>query len=407
MKTVRMRRGLRIALAATLLVGLGGACAQIGGIEERTFDGTDGNTSDADCEAYCALVEGEDNDGACPQNYTTLDVCLGVCEKLPPGDPDEPGSENSIACRTNAAKAAKTATDSEKSGFCQAAGPGGNGLCGSNCEAYCMLVEREDVCGEILSQVPDCVEKCEAFGDSMRFDVGNSPTVEMDHSGDTVQCRIVHVSTAAKKGATDVDKETHCPHADFHSSLWCVDDPPTCSRYCDVEEVACQGQHSLYENRAQCEAACEELELGEVNDSTDDTIACRTYHAVSSLSDPGEHCAHAGPTGDGHCGHDVPADEEKGTPAEFAACRPYCRLLEAACPTEFGGAFSDGDDCVEQCDASDESFGAAADQEYSVNTARAAGDTLICRTFYAVKALGDVPNAAEYCPSAFGDAPCD
>lgn len=417
MKTVRTRRSLKISLAATILVGLGGACAQVAGIEDRNFDGTSVAVTSAECEEYCDLVgnkkdaiaaedANEDYPGVCPQNYTTEDVCLGVCAKLPPGNPDEVSSENTIACRINAARFAKNEADeSEKALHCQTAGPGGNGACGSNCEAYCMLVENDDVCGEIAPKLTDCVEKCEAFGDSNRFDVGNSPIEEMDHSGDTVQCRIVHVSTAAKKGVTDADKQTHCPHAAFQSSLWCVPDPPSCERYCDMQEVACKGEHRLYESREQCEATCAELELGEFGDLTGDTIACRTYHAGNSLSNAAEHCAHVGPTGDGHCGHDVPAADD--VEAEFAACRPYCRLIEAACPTEFGSTFDDNADCVEECDASDASFKAAKDQKYSVDIAKDAGDTLLCRTFYAVRALGDVPNAADYCPAVFGASPCN
>jgi len=406
MRTVQKRLALRASLAAMLLVVVGSACAQIAGIEDRNAVTEPVNTISLECEEYCDLVEGPANDGVCPNNYTTLDVCLGVCDKLPLGEPSEPTAENTIACRMNAAQAARTASDAERPSFCQAAGPGGNGACGSNCESYCMLVEMDEVCGERNLPVPECVEKCAAFGDSKRFHVG-TPTEEFDHSGDTVQCRLVHVSTAAGSLATDALKDTHCPHADFHSSQWCQAEEVTCSRYCDVLEVACVGDNSVYENRDQCEGACAELELGEPEEDTSDTIGCRTYHAVSSLADPTNHCSHAGPTGDGHCGIDKAADPEKGTPAQFAACRPYCRLLEAACPSEFADKYASGTDCVEECDASDESFGAKLDQDYTVASAKEAGDTLICGTFYAVRALGDPENAAEHCPSAFGAAPCD
>lgn len=406
MTTVQKRLGLRASLAALLLVVVGSACAQIAGIEDRNVV-TEVVTNSLACTEYCDLVEGQANDGVCPNNYTTMDVCLGVCNKLPAGDPSEVTGENSVACRLNAAKSAKTASDDERPAACQAAGPGGNGLCGSNCEAYCMLVEREDVCGGMLAKVPDCVEKCEAFDDSKRFDVGSPPTVEADHSGDTVQCRLVHVSTAAGAAATDTDKQTHCGHADFHSTLWCQAEEPTCERYCDIVDVACDGANSIYENRDQCEATCAQLEVGDPLDDSGDTIGCRTWHAVSSLSDPANHCSHAGPTGDGHCGTDKAADPDKGTPAEFAACRPYCRLLEAACPTEFADEYESGADCVEQCDATDDSFGAALDQDYTVASAKDAGNTLGCRTFYAVRALGEPDNASEQCPSAFGAAPCN
>lgn len=413
MKTVQKRLGLRVSLAATLLVVGGGACAQIAGIEDRKFVDQEINTTDAACEEYCKIIEDtnpedeELNDGVCPNNYTTYDVCIGVCSKFEPGDPSEPTNENTVACRLNAARAARSASDGEKESFCQAAGPGGNGACGTNCESYCRLVEMEEVCGDRNLRVEDCVDKCAAFGDSERFHVG-TPTEEFDHSGDTVQCRLVHVSTAAGSLATDALKDTHCGHADFHSTLWCIAEEVTCSRYCDVLEVACQDDLEVYETRDQCEAACAELELGEPLDDVEDTVGCRTWHAVSSLADPVNHCSHAGPTGDGHCGLD---DDD---PAEFAACRPYCQLLEAACPTVFATTFDSSSACVEECDQSDESFGASADHDYTVKNAKDDGDTLSCRTFYAVRALGDVQDGidqalaeAEHCPSAFGAAPCN
>lgn len=413
MKTVQKRVRLRASLAAALLVVGVAACAQVAGIEDRNFVEQEVSATEAACQEYCRIIEDKDpdddepDDGVCPNNYTTFDVCLGVCMKFEPGDPSEPTNENTIACRLNAARAARNASAGEVDSFCQAAGPGGNGACGTNCESYCHLVEMEDVCGDRNVKVPNCVEKCEAFGDSKRFHVG-TPTEEFDHSGDTVQCRLVHVSTAAGSLATDALKDTHCGHADFHSTLWCIADEPSCSRYCDVVEVACKGNNRVYENRDQCEATCEVLDLGEPLDDVEDTIGCRTWHAVSSLADPTNHCSHAGPTGDGHCGLDV-IDKEDPENNEFAACRPYCRLLEAACPTEFGETFDSRNDCVSECDDSRASFGAAADHEYTVKNVVDAdnGNTLSCRTLHAVRALGDPENAADFCPAAFGAAPCN
>lgn len=419
MKPVRKRLGLGAALAALLLIVGGGACAQIAGIEERKFEEEepkDDPVADA-CEEYCKIIEDTNPDddvldtGVCPNNYTTYDVCLGVCAKFPLGDIEEPIGENSIACRLNAARSARSASKGERDSFCQAAGPGGNGSCGNDCESYCRLVEMDDVCGTRNLRTIDCVDACEAaFGDSNRFHVGTT-TEEFDHSGDTVQCRLVHVSTAAGSLATEILKDTHCAHANFHSSQWCVPTEVSCDRYCDVLAEACTGDHRVYEDRDQCEATCAALEPGEPDDKDldiVDTVACRTYHGVSSLADPISHCSHAGPTGDGHCGLD---DPDEGT---LAACRPYCRLLEAACPTTFESTFENSSDCVERCDQSDESFGAHADHEYTVKNAEKDGDTLSCRTFYAVRALGDVQKGAdpaeaeaEYCPSAFGAAPCD
>src|SRR6187455_1048777 len=133
MTTVRTRQVLRISLAATILLGLGGACAQVAGIEDRNFDDAELEPS-PQCVEYCDLVGNkadaakadvpEDYPGVCPQNYGERDMCLGVCAKLPPGD-SEVGSENTVACRINAALAAKNEPDeSERLLHCQEAGPG-------------------------------------------------------------------------------------------------------------------------------------------------------------------------------------------------------------------------------------------------------------------------------------------
>src|SRR6187399_870089 len=156
--------------------------------------------SSALCAEYCRTVM-----DTCPENYATYENCLGVCEQLPPGDFNEPGG-NTVACRLNAAHAASHVDPLEREQMCQAAGPGGNGACGTNCESYCWLAER--VCGEVLASLRDCQATCEALGDSERFSVGNSPGAELDHSGDTVQCRLVHLSSAA---ADSQLAEVHCP----------------------------------------------------------------------------------------------------------------------------------------------------------------------------------------------------
>ena len=398
------RLGLRASLGALLFLGVGGACAQIAGIEDRNFD-PGVNPVSLQCEEYCNLVGNtKDSVGVCPMNYSTRETCLGVCGRLEPGDPDEALKENSVACRLNQARAAERESGAERDSFCQAAGPGGNGACGSNCESFCMLSERNDVCGEINAQIPDCVEKCAAFGDSKRFNVGNAEE-EFDHSGDTVQCRLVHVSNSSSLDAIQSFKETHCGHAEVHATSLCVDEllpETTCQSYCHVLEVACQGERKVYDSEEQCLATCPELELGDDPfDDFSDTVGCRKWHAHSALLGD-NHCHHAGPTGDGHCGHD--------TDTEFAQCRPYCRLLEAACPTEFGGSFDDGDDCIAECDTSPASFGAAADHFYSVETAPESGDTLNCRTYFAVKAIEDKSNDVDptaNCASAFGASPCN
>ena len=391
-----LRNSLALGMGALLLL----ACAQIVGIEDRTY------SKDAlkevieyseMCLEYCDTVE-----EACPLLYASRDNCLGTCSLWPEGDINEPRSEpNSVACRLNQARLADS-SGSEKEDVCQAAGPGGNGVCGDNCENFCMMTR--EVCP--MNPVPtDCEEKCEAFGDSGTFDAPGD-----DHEGDTVQCRLVHMSTSAAKTSTPELIETHCGHANWHATDWCYqyDQVASCEHYCRVVRVACEGDNAVYENDEQCMATCEALDKGTKeswNDDTGDHIACRTWHAVTSLiSEPEKHCAHAGPTGDGHCGLDTaPTEQMPDVKITFAACRPYCRLLEAACAGQFAEAWGDQEACVAECDASDESFGAAKDQGYSVASTEETGDTLGCRTLHAVRAFEESSN----CAAAFGAAPCN
>ena len=330
------------------------------------------------CDEYCEVVM-----EACPQDYVTRDTCLGVCTLLPEGDLNEASQTNTVACRLNAAKAAPAVSEREREVMCQAAGPGGGGVCGSNCESYCLLAEQ--ACGDQLPSLRDCERACEALGDSNRYDA------TLDHAGDTVQCRLVHLSSAT------VEPEPHCGHAGLHATLWCVDEEPSCEAYCRITQAACQGDRAVYRSESECEAACALLDLGATDDDIQDTVGCRTWHAKSALFDPDNHCSHAGPTGDGHCGID--------SDAGFAACAPYCRVVEAACPEHFAEVWDSSDECLESCNESDEAFGAAADQRYAVASAETSGATLGCRVAYAVGLLTQ-PDDPELCPMAFGAGAC-
>src|SRR5688500_18287338 len=127
-----------------VLAGLG-ACQSIAGIEDRVLnpaafgeggDGSGGepnvNPATPQCQRYCSDVM-----SACTaENAVYVDeaLCLGVCAQLEPGDPLEPVG-NTVACRARQAAIAKA----EPAEHCRAAGPGGDGVCGSDCEAYCEL----------------------------------------------------------------------------------------------------------------------------------------------------------------------------------------------------------------------------------------------------------------------------
>jgi hypothetical protein len=363
-------------LPACLVAVAAVACHQIAGIEDREFVG---ESSSALCDEYCETVmEACRGENAV---YTGLETCLGVCAKLPPGDRLEPRSENSVACRL---REARLALEIEPGNHCRYAGPGGHERCGDNCEAYCSLLEQS--CANEFGEMEDCAQICGGMRDRGRIDV------DTDHEGNTVQCRLVHVSSAT------VLPETHCRHSRAYPTEWCIDEleaSPTCADYCAFTAAVCADERAVYESPEQCEAVCAELSPGTFADTVENTVGCRYYHTNSSLLAPDAHCAHTGPGGDGHCGEDDPDTGKTGS------CESYCKLLQAACGSEFSNAYTSQDDCHTQCSELPPSFGVEKDQGYTVATAK--GATLACRLLNVSRALLD----PEACAAAMGGGECE
>ena len=85
------------------------------------------------CEQYCAAVMTGCTAG--DTQYTDLDACLSECPYFPEGGEGDT-SGNTLHCRLNYALKAP----SEPVTYCAWAGPGGDGMCGSNCEGFCTLM---------------------------------------------------------------------------------------------------------------------------------------------------------------------------------------------------------------------------------------------------------------------------
>jgi len=159
------------------------------------------------CDEYCDKVM-----SACDREhavYASRALCLAVCALLDVGDAVEPVG-NTLACRVMHAKLAERDPDVE----CSAAGPGGGNRCGSDCEAYCALYAQvcPEEAGAQARDVAQCVTSCGALVDQQSFDVTR------DHGGDTIECRLVHVSAAS------VAAIPHCEHARLEATVpWCVD----------------------------------------------------------------------------------------------------------------------------------------------------------------------------------------
>lgn len=342
------------AMSAAIVVA---GCQSILGIEDRSYE-----PASQQCIDYCNTV---DNNCTGDNQVYAEGTCLGICAKLAPGNPSEPANDDTVACRARFAEAAASAPTEN----CVAAGPGGGGTCGSDCESYCTLLEG--ICPAEYNIVPDCVAKCAALEDKKTFNVVH------DHEGDTVQCRLVHLGAATK------DPETHCQHAQFQSTAFCVDDPTaaaTCDAYCRAVTAACTGKLAQYDSEDQCLMVCAAMTPGTFGDEGGNTVGCRHFHSFNALADPTTHCPHSGLGGDGVCSKDN--------------CEPYCQVLETACSSEFSTQFKDQFSCQAACQ---QIGGAAAGTLES-----SAGAPLRCRLSHLAKALSDPQNAATECAAALG-----
>lgn len=347
---------------------LAASCQSIAGIDDYEL---------GPCGEFCDTVMANCTDKN--QVYATSDNCMSVCKHLDPGDPNEPGgNENTVSCRL--AAAVHAATDEPES-FCQQAGPGGGNACGDQCEAYCVLYEQ--LCSSQPPQV-DCVEHCRGLRDR-----GTLQSTE-DHEGDTLQCRLVHLSAVE----STPDPAYHCGHAQLaNPTQWCNNDqldtplPPDCADFCKLVTHVCTDDLAVYENETQCNALCQYFDPGHNADMKgQNTLGCRKYHTYNAMNDRITHCPHLGPGGAGVCGDPMTGN-----------CDSYCDIAAHVCETEFDANFTDRDDCMAACAELD------VGGKYSVLQAESQPATLACR-------LLELTRAAEnpmLCAGVFGEAPCE
>jgi hypothetical protein len=398
--------GATMRRAAALLLFAAGLGSVLHGciIEERAFD-----ERLARCTEYCDLI-----DSRCTAEnavYPNTEACMAVCALMEPGALGD-ASGNTLECRM----AQLNASDFEVPMRCPAAGPGGNGSCGANCESFCKL--RQQVCDGVQPAAPDiadpmfCNDACQGLADTKGSGVSAQAT-------DTLQCRLIEVSLAAvsPSAAASTCRESQLvPENDR-----VCNDPPEmpieedCATYCGIVMASCTDEFAVYADEAQCQKVCRTFEQGIPGDTAQNTLRCRRYHAYAAFDRPEVHCTHAGPTGDGHCAS--PAAEGPGN------CVSYCRILKQACPTTFQTRHEPNADdpadlgrCVASCGGnreddvealfSDSVMDGFIQQPRYAMTSNLAGPTLRCSTLHAVAALGKVDDPIE-CAAAFADGrPC-
>lgn len=396
-----LRRTVSVFSAASVAIAsLLGAASCI--VEERRFDedearrvrqgseqGSDDSDAESDepaddepspeCTEYCERVMENCTDEFAV--YASEETCLAVCALLPLSS----DGSNTVECRSEQARLA--GSTGERNVHCPPAGPGGStsrggGGCGTNCESYCFL--QPLACGDtdqLVIEANECLRRCRALPDERSF---NAVT---HHDGDNVQCRLVHISSAAL-GPTAAAQ--HCWHSAITPAPGSPcgllpDDVPSCEHYCDVVMTACTEEHQVYEELEHCLGACSVMVPGDRDDTIEDSVGCRLYHSYASFEAPGTHCPHASAAGDGHCGKDN--------------CETYCALTQGLCAEAFDETWSSLDACLEECS---ELEGAGADFGYDLEAARS-GNTVACRIYHAVASTED----AELCDAALGASPCD
>lgn len=337
---IRFRGALKVALLGMISIG----CADLIGLQKRTeTDGGSGGGSGSgsvvdeetaiettqQCVDYCDDVMAGCQ--AAHAVYTTRAACIGVCNALEPGDEDEPAG-NTVACRHRQANLAASQDAPEE--FCPAAGPAGGEACGDDCEAYCRLLEA--ACPEEYEGVLDCESACGGLTDGGPFNTNDY------YTGDTLDCRLIHVSVSF------VDPANHCSHSKFLADAFCTNEAtdtgePSCEAFCRNVFGACPGDRMMYESQSQCMATCAQWPLGSTADRNVLTVGCRQFHAGAALAEPDVHCHHLGPGGDGVC----------TAVAAEGNCEGYCLMMEDVCPDAFAQAAGSGEqeacksDCLE------------------------------------------------------------
>lgn len=188
-----MRSFLSLALLLAACSDSGGSTndaatdAQTTGTPTGGAEDTSGNF---DCATYCERITANCTGGNA--QYSNQQLCEATCGRLDPGSASDK-TGNTLGCRLYHAGAAEGDPDTH----CTHAGPGGNGMCGSNCEGFCGIATR--ACPDVWPELAACETTCATFSNAEPYDAG-------DISGDTLACRLYHLTVAT------VYPADHCAH---------------------------------------------------------------------------------------------------------------------------------------------------------------------------------------------------
>ena len=180
------------------------------------------NTDKLDCPTYCAKIEA--NCTGANVQFVDDAHCMATCMKFTPGALADTAG-NTLGCRIYHANNAKSTAMPDV--HCPHAGPGGApvdnaataaNVCGDACTSFCSLeiaacgIKGTDATGQYTS-MGDCMTACggmnTGFNKTHLYTYDLSKTPNVTPAGDSLACRLYHVTNAAQGGA---NATTHCPH---------------------------------------------------------------------------------------------------------------------------------------------------------------------------------------------------
>ena len=148
------------------------------------------------CQDYCTAITA--NCTGSNTQFTGMDQCLNSCKAYPVGAAGDK-SGNTLGCRAYHAGAAKA----DATTHCVHSGPGGAGVCGTNCDGYCQIAMMYCTAANqaaVYATLADCKTACAAFPDTAKLDVTNTTLQDQKQ----VACLVYH----AQEGS--VAPKDHC-----------------------------------------------------------------------------------------------------------------------------------------------------------------------------------------------------
>ena len=232
-------------------------------------------------------------------------LALGACgEDSKANNGTTGGNNNGTTAGNNGTTAGNNGTTAGNNGTTAgnngttAGGP--SAMCNKYCDDAIATCTGND---ELYMDKAQCLTACEGLTDN-GTDCSAAPASCVT-SGDSVQCRLYHLSVAAT-----MDTSTHCGHAAVASEGDACADAAApsamCAKYCTEQGTTCtfDGANKQYDNEVSCLAACATITDSGTDCSADpatcssdvaDTIQCRLYHLNVAKTDAMTHCPHSGP----------------------------------------------------------------------------------------------------------------